>query len=86
MAARDLFQNDLTNLNFDSYLSETEPFKSYDMDHTDLRRLKDGHVGGQVRQAAFVCLLYVHEILINFLHFCSVRKRKDINVARNTLK
>ena len=55
MAARDLFQNDLTNLNFDSYLSETEPFKSYDMDHTDLRRLKDGHVGGQVRQAAFVC-------------------------------
>jgi hypothetical protein len=49
MALRDLFQNNLTNFNFDTYLSDTEPFKSYPMDHTDLKRLKTGYVGGQVR-------------------------------------
>ncbi len=48
MAVRDLFKNNLTFLDFDSYLSESEPFQSYSMDHTDLKRLKAGHVGGQV--------------------------------------
>ena len=48
MATRDLFKNNLTGLKFDSYLSEKPPFKGNSMDHTDLKRLKDGHVGGQV--------------------------------------
>ena len=52
MATRDLMKNNLTFLEFDSYLSEKEPFKSYSMDHTDLKRLQDGHVGGQVRERA----------------------------------
>ena len=52
MAMRDLMKNNLTFLEFDSYLSEKEPFKSYSMDHTDLKRLQDGHVGGQVRERA----------------------------------
>lgn len=48
MALRELLQNDLSTLEFNSYLSDTEPFKSYKLDHTDLKRLRDGHVGGQV--------------------------------------
>jgi hypothetical protein len=49
MATRGLLKNNLTTLEFDSYLSEKEPFKGYPLDHTDLKRLKAGHVGGQVR-------------------------------------
>ena len=49
MAVRELFKNNLTGLDFDSYLSDKPPFQGYSMDHTDLKRLKDGHVGGQVR-------------------------------------
>ena len=48
MAVRELFKNNLTGLDFDSYLSDKPPFQGYSMDHTDLKRLKDGHVGGQV--------------------------------------
>lgn len=55
MATRDLMKNNLTFLEFDSYLSEKEPFKSYSMDHTDLKRLQDGHVGGQVRERESRC-------------------------------
>jgi len=35
-------------------LSDSEPFKSYKLDHTDLKRLRDGHVGGQVRSKSFL--------------------------------
>ena len=50
MATRDLLKNNLTGFEFNSYLSEKPPFQGYSMDHTDLKRLKAGHVGGQVRQ------------------------------------
>ena len=48
MGLRDLFQNDLTNFNFNQNLSEIEPWTSYYADHTDLVRLRAGKVGGQV--------------------------------------
>ena len=43
-----LLQNDLTGFNFDMNLSSIEPWASYSRDHTDLPRLRDGRVGGQV--------------------------------------
>ena len=41
-------QNDLTGFNFDMNLSSIEPWASYSRDHTDLPRLREGRVGGQV--------------------------------------
>jgi hypothetical protein len=49
MAVRELLFNDISGLNFNSNLSESEPWASYDLDHTDLPRLRAGKVGGQVR-------------------------------------
>ena len=48
LAIRDLFDNKLTGWDFNSNLSENPKFFNYDMDHTDLPRLRKGHVGGQV--------------------------------------
>ena len=48
MAIRELFDNDLNDLNFNSDLSQDPKFQNYNMDHTDLPKLRKGHVGGQV--------------------------------------
>ena len=48
MAIRDLFGNDLNDLDFNSDLSQDPKFQNYNMDHTDLPKLRKGHVGGQV--------------------------------------
>lgn len=48
-STRNLLQNDLTGLNFNMNLSTIEPWASYSLDHTDLPRLKEGRVGGQVQ-------------------------------------
>ena len=45
---RQLMQNNITALDFNSNLSASEPWASYPHDHTDLPRLREGRVGGQV--------------------------------------
>ena len=54
LAIRDLFDNKLTGWDFNSNLSENPKFLNYDMDHTDLPRLRKGHVGGQVLSNSFL--------------------------------
>ena len=48
MAIRELFDNSLNGWDFDSDLTQHPAFKNYDYNHTDLPKLKKGHVGGQV--------------------------------------
>ena len=48
-STRNLLQNDLSGLNFNMNLSTIEPWASYSLDHTDLPRLREGRVGGQVK-------------------------------------
>ena len=43
-----MLQNNITALDFNSNLSAVEPWASYPHDHTDLPRLREGRVGGQV--------------------------------------
>ena len=50
LTIRELYQNDLSTLEFDSNLTENELFLDYSTDHTDLPRLRKGKVGGQVHQ------------------------------------
>ncbi len=40
--------NDLRKVDLKANLSQTEPWKSLNTSQTDIQRLKDGHVGGQV--------------------------------------
>ena len=47
---RQLLQNNITALDFNSNLSAAEPWASYPHDHTDLPRLREGRVGGQVNK------------------------------------
>ena len=49
MAIRELFDNSLDGWDFDSDLTQHPAFKDYVYKHTDLPKLRDGHVGGQVR-------------------------------------
>ena len=48
LTIRDIYQNDFTDLNFDSNLTENPLFAGYAMSHTDLPKLRIGKVGGQV--------------------------------------
>lgn len=79
MAVRDLFKNNLTFLDFDSYLSESEPFQSYSMDHTDLKRLKAGHVGGQFWSAYVGCSSQYKDAVQIFLEQIDIIKRLVAN-------
>ena len=86
MATRDLMKNNLTFLEFDSYLSEKEPFKSYSMDHTDLKRLQDGHVGGQVRegeqmQRHIICLMMARITAKVVSSLCSTKSDNQLLIT-----
>ena len=48
LTIRDIYQNDFTDLNFDSNLTENPLFAGYSSSHTDLPKLRIGKVGGQV--------------------------------------
>ena len=48
MTIRDIYQNDLSKLNFDSNLSQNKLFADCRSCHTDLPKLRKGKVGGQV--------------------------------------
>ena len=62
LAIRDLFDNKLTGWDFNSNLSENPKFLNYDMDHTDLPRLRKGHVGGQVVFLKFILLISIWKL------------------------
>ncbi|OXA64523.1 Dipeptidase 1 [Folsomia candida] len=47
--------NDLRKVDLKANLSQTEPWKSLNTSQTDIQRLKDGHVGGQVWVARADC-------------------------------
>ena len=48
LTIRKIYKNDLTNLDFDSNLTQNPLFEDYAMCHTDLPKLRKGKVGGQV--------------------------------------
>ena len=48
MGVKDLFNNDLRKVDFNSNLTEVEPWASYDYNHIDLPRMRAGGMGGQV--------------------------------------
>ena len=48
MGLRDLLQNDLRNFDFNSDLTQQEPWASYVYNHVDLPRMREGGMGGQV--------------------------------------
>ncbi len=66
MGLRDLLQNDLTTLNFNSDLSAVEPWASYHLDQTDIPRMREGRVGGQFWAAYFGC----HTQHLDAVHQC----------------
>jgi len=47
LAIHRVLNNNIHKLNFDEDLRNKEPWASYDMHHTDLPRMRKGHVGGQ---------------------------------------
>ena len=48
LAIRELYNNDVTKFDFNSRLSGLPEFQDYNMDHTDLARMRKGQMGGQV--------------------------------------
>lgn len=48
MVLRMLLQNDLTGFNFNSNLSAIDMFANSGLDHTDLPRMREGRLQGQV--------------------------------------
>ena len=49
MAIRELFDNSFNGWDFDSDLTQHPAFKNYSYKATDLPKLREGQVGGQVR-------------------------------------
>ena len=49
-----LLKNNLTNFDFNTNLTEVEPWASYFANHVDLPRMRAGRHGGQVRNILFV--------------------------------
>ena len=64
MAIRELFDNSLNGWDFDSDLTQHPAFKNYDYNHTDLPKLKKGHVGGQVT----LNLMYENNINLSLIN------------------
>ena len=69
LAIRDIFDNKLTGWDFNSNLSENPKFMNYDMDHTDLPRLRKGHVGGQVLSLKWIQILIGRKVPITEKRF-----------------
>lgn len=75
LTIRELFKNDLTDLEFDSDLSATQRFAGYASDHTDLPRLRKGHVGGQFWSAYMGCSTQNKDATQLFMEQIDVIKR-----------
>ena len=56
LAIRNLYNNDVTKFDFKSHLSGLPEFQDYNMDHTDLARMRKGHMGGQVSNLVIIRL------------------------------
>jgi hypothetical protein len=67
MGLRGELKNDLTGLNFNMNLSEIEPWASYYADHTDLPRMREGRVGGQVFQTVILAYDKMQGIVFKLL-------------------
>ena len=48
MGLRELLGNDISGLDFNSDLTQVEPWASYIYNHVDLPRMRQGGMGGQV--------------------------------------
>ncbi|XP_059082896.1 dipeptidase 1-like [Tigriopus californicus] len=55
MGTRSLIQNDFTNFDFNSDLTQVEPWASYVYNHVDLPRIRDGRLGGQFWSSYVSC-------------------------------
>jgi len=73
-SVRDLYKNDLTNLNFNSNLTE-DPVWEGEICHTDLPKLREGHVGGQFWSAYVGCDSQYKDALLLFIEQIDVIKR-----------
>lgn len=55
MGTRSLIQNDFTNFDFNSDLTQVEPWASYVYNHVDLPRIREGRLGGQFWSSYVSC-------------------------------
>jgi len=73
-SVRDIYQNDLTRLNFNSNLTQ-DPLWEGEICHTDLPKLREGHVGGQFWSAYVGCDSQYKDALLLFIEQMDVIKR-----------
>lgn len=55
MGVRDIFNNDVSKVNFDHDLTKEEPWASYWANHVDIPRMRTGMMGGQFWSAFINC-------------------------------
>jgi len=67
MALRQLLRNDVSLLDFDSDLTQVEPWSSYWANHIDLPRMRKGQMGGQFWSAFIGCSAQFHDAVQLFL-------------------
>ena len=84
MLIRAIYQNNLNKFNFKSIISSLPEVKDYDMDHTDLIRMKMGKVGGQFWSSYVGCNSQYKDALSIFIEQIDVIKRL-INMYPNDM-
>ena len=67
MGLRQLLRNDISKLDFDSDLTQVEPWASYWANHIDLPRMRRGQMGGQFWSAFIGCSAQFHDAVQLFL-------------------
>ena len=67
MGLRQLLRNDVSLLDFDSDLTQVEPWASYWANHIDLPRMRRGQMGGQFWSAFIGCSAQFHDAVQLFL-------------------
>lgn len=72
---RTLLKNNLNGFNFNTNLSESEPWTSYFADHTDLVRMRAGHVGGQFWSVWVTCDSQYKDTVQKYLEQIDMVKR-----------
>ena len=67
MGLRQLLRNDVSKLDFDTDLTQVEPWASYWANHIDLPRMRKGQMGGQFWSAFIGCSAQFHDAVQLFL-------------------
>eukprot|EP00093_Oithona_nana_P014265 14265.XXX_825187_822227_1 [CDS] Oithona nana genome sequencing. len=75
LAIRELYNNDVTKFDFNSHLSGLPEFQDYNMDHTDLARMRKGQMGGQFWSAYMGCSTQFKDATQLFMEQIDVIKR-----------